>query len=293
MASLEGRLQALRSGFARALFRAWPVAHGVERLMDAVNPMPPAGPVTTTLRGIPLEFTYDPRSYIGRFLYYRGMYEEATVEVLRRALRPGMNFLDVGANIGLYSTVAGYLVGPSGKVLAVEPQESMWSAIEFNARQNRLSNVSLIRSAVGRAAGVARLHQLYTNNPSAATLQLQRDEASISSSPVSVLPLSELLRAADLGDADLVVKVDVEGAELEVLAGAEEYFVAHPPAMILIECVDHHLRRFGATSVDLLRMLDSLGYHLSSVHHGRRRDLRPQSPIDAEVIAWRADRSPW
>jgi FkbM family methyltransferase len=283
----------LRSGLAHLLFRAWPFSYGLERLLDAVDPLPPPGPVTTKLRGFPLRLTYDPQSYIGRFLYYRGLYEDATVEFLRRILRPGMNFVDVGANIGLYSTVAASLVQPAGRVLAIEPQEDMCELVGMNARQNGLTNVTVVRTALGRSAGTARLHQLYSSNPSAATLQLQADETSLSSSDVPIQRLGDLLAKARLGDADLVVKIDVEGAELEVLAGANEYFTTHPPTVILVECVDHHLRRFGASSVDLLTTLHRLGYRVSALRRGRRLDLDPAVGVDADVIAWRPDRSPW
>jgi FkbM family methyltransferase len=261
--------------------------------MEAINPKPPAGPLTRKLRGFPLRLTFEPRSYIGRFLYYRRMYEDATIDLLRRVLRPGMSFLDVGANIGLYSTIAAHLVGASGRVLAIEPQQDMYDVAQLNARQNGLSNVTFVRTAIGRSAGTAVLHQLYEANPAAATLRLDSGEEAYSSTSVPVSTLSEVVADIDFGTRELVVKIDVEGAELEVLAGAESYFSRRLPIMILVECVDHHLGRFGASSTDVLKKLDSLGYRLSSFHHGRRIELDPTISVDADVIAWRPERSPW
>jgi FkbM family methyltransferase len=261
--------------------------------MDSLDPTPPAARTTRKVRGFPLRLTFDPRTYLGRFLYYRGLYEDATMQFMRRILRPGMTFLDVGANIGLHTAVAAHLVGPGGRVLSVEPQDDLCDLVSLNCRQNGLTNVSIFRCALGRSVGTAVLHQLYEENPSAATLQLQPDEKAQSQSSVTLRTLSDLLVEADLGREDLVVKIDVEGAELEVLAGADEYFAARPPALILVECVDHHLQRFGARSVDLLKRLDSLGFRLSTIHRGRRIDVSPTEPLDADVIAWRPDRSPW
>jgi FkbM family methyltransferase len=281
-----------RSRCAHAIFRAWPVPYGLERLMDTLNPVPAEGVVTRKLRGFPLQLTFDSRSYLGRFLYYRGMYEDATMELLRAILREGMNFVDVGANIGLHTTIASYLVGPAGRVVAIEPQEEMCDVIRLNVKQNGLSNVSIVTTALGKNSGCGVLHQLYDSNPSAATMRLQPDEQSQSMTSVPVRTLTEVLESEALTGGELVVKIDVEGAELEVLAGAEAFFAARPPAVILLECVEHHLRRFGTTRRDVLDTLRALGYHLSMLRRGRRVALEPAAAVDADVIAWRPDFTP-
>jgi FkbM family methyltransferase len=221
------------------------------------------------------------------------MYEDATMRVLRRVLRRGMGFLDIGANLGLHTTIAAHLVGESGRVLAVEPQEDMCELIRLNASQNGLSNISIVQAAVGRVAGDATLHQLYDGNPGAATLRIGPSESARSTASVPVRTLSDVVAGAGFGARALVVKIDVEGAELEVLSGADECFSECPPSVILVECMDHHLRRFGATSLDLLGTLDALGYRLSSLHHGRRIDFEPLRSVNADIVAWRPDQSPW
>lgn len=290
---VDRSVRGARSGCAHVLFRAWPLTYGLERLMSSLNPSPPAGVVTRKLRGFPVRLTFDPGSYLGRFLYYRGMYEDATMRLLRRILRPGMTFVDVGANIGLHTTIAAHLVGPTGWVLAIEPQADLCSLIEANVRNNGLSNVTVIRTALGRTGGSAVLHQLYEANPGAATLRLHPGEEACTSAEVSVRTLSAVLEGLQLPPTEIVVKIDVEGAELEVLEGAEQYLARRAPAVVLIECVDHHLQRFGAGSLELLRKLASLGYRLSALHRGRRVDVVPSPRLNADVVAWRPDHCPW
>jgi len=286
-------LERAKSGCAHVLFWAWPWSWGHEHLMDMLNPSPPAGLVTRTLRGFPLRLTFDSGSYVGRFLYYRRMYEEGTIQFLRRVLVPGMSFLDVGANLGLHTTVAASLVGPSGRVIAVEPQADLCDLVRLNVTQNGLSNVSVIHAALGRQNGTAELHHVHAGNPAAAALRLQLGEQSLSSSPVPLRTLADVLGEAGLESSDLVVKIDVEGAELEVLEGAADCFDLRPPSIMFVECNDHHLRRFGASSLDLLGKLAALGYRVSSLRRGRRFDHAPSAPVNADVIAWRPERCPW
>src|SRR5262249_19498825 len=81
----------------------------------------------------------DPFNSLGQQLLLDGAYERETVEILRRLLCPGKVFLDVGANEGFYSTLAGRLVGSSGMVIAVEPQRVCRDLIEINLRINQVT----------------------------------------------------------------------------------------------------------------------------------------------------------
>lgn len=85
----------------KAIFRAWPFAFGHVRLITTLNPPHvDEARVTTKLRRYGLAFEYDPNTYIGRYIYYRGIFEEAILRAIECRLSPGMTFIDIGANIG-------------------------------------------------------------------------------------------------------------------------------------------------------------------------------------------------
>lgn len=272
---------------ASLVFRVWPLSWGLERLMSVLEPQPPRGRTTRRLRGVPLSLTFDAESYLGRFLYYRGMYEDASMRVLRRVLRPGMGFVDIGANIGLHTVIAAYTVGGNGGVVAIEPQEELCGLIRHNVEQNGLRNVAIVNTALGRSPGTAVLHQLYAANPGAATLRLQETERSVSSESVSVRVLPEVLGRGRFPWRPYVMKIDVEGAELDVLLGAAEMIRSDGPQVIFVECSDNNLRRFGAGSEALLECLSELGYRTSALHHGRWIDVDASDGVNQDVIAWR------
>jgi FkbM family methyltransferase len=203
------------------VLRLWPFSFGLEGLVRLIGlPAPAPGLITRPLRGFPPRLQFNPRTYQGRFLYYRGPYEEPQIRTLRRLLRPGMTFVDVGANIGLYSVVAGYCVGPAGKVIAFEPQQGLADVFWENVRINGLDNVIREPVALGRMAGMSSLFRV-NDNDGQATLRLRPDERSVGA--VVVVPvrrLSDVLHEHNIASVD-GVKIDVEGGELEVFEGFE------------------------------------------------------------------------
>jgi hypothetical protein len=89
-------------------------------------------------------------------LMWAGAYERDLVELFKRSVRPGMTVLDVGANIGYFSTIAAGLVGSHGRVHAFEPVPSCFARLERNLSQFGWAWAH--RSAVGDKSGVATVH---------------------------------------------------------------------------------------------------------------------------------------
>src|SRR5258708_5878695 len=94
--------------------------------------------VVRTARG---SFFVDPVSHLGEFLIREGEYEPDMTATLRRHLQPGSVFADVGANEGYFSVLGGQIVGPAGRVIAIEPQARLRAVVEENIRLNGLQNV--------------------------------------------------------------------------------------------------------------------------------------------------------
>ena len=134
--------------------------------------------------------------------------------VLDTVLRPGSTVIDVGANIGVIAAYAAMRVGSGGRVVAIEPAADNLQVLAENLRRNNLTNVSIVDAAGGRRR---ESRQFYLRGDVSAVNSLFPESCYstvTATTEVRVAPVDDLVE----GDADLV-KIDVEGAELDVLAG--------------------------------------------------------------------------
>ena len=260
----------------RFVMRNWPLTAGVETLMHLLALPEPEGEFAVCrLRGFPLQLKFKPTTYMGRYLYYRGMYEDGVIRALGRLLRPGMVFADAGANIGLHSVVAAHLVGPAGRVVAFEPQEELAQLVRLNATLNGLENIVVETIALGRAAMNGLLYQPSMKNDGQATLSVGPGERYVGKPrPVRIESLGERLSALGIIAAD-GLKIDVEGAELEVLQGLLPFVGSRPPRFVLFECNPDLLARFGASPQVLLSYLWQCGYEIRHLAMGLWRSSGP------------------
>lgn len=265
-------LTPLLGTIARAVIRAWPTDAGLERLVRrAPAVLAPPDWRDLPLRGYPLNLRVNVRSYLGKWVYYRGIYEEAAIAFLAKLLRPGMTFVDVGANIGLYTVLAAKAVGRTGRVIAVEPQPRLCELCWENCNINGVrSMVSIVAAACGAREGFAELYQVSRTNDGQATLRLLEGERCFGDTiRVPVRTLGDLLAEHTVYSCD-GMKIDVEGAEIDVLQGYDWPRI-EAPTFIIFECIDMHLRRFGHTAHDLLFLLRDLGYDFACRWRGRWR----------------------
>ena len=98
-----------------------------------------------------------PKGGAGALIYYQGYSEPETARVLKKLLKPGMTFWDVGAHIGEYSLLAARCVGAGGHVDAFEPQPAMFAFLQRNVIANGLGNVTSHCLAVSDQEGPGRL----------------------------------------------------------------------------------------------------------------------------------------
>lgn len=268
---------------AKALFRLWPFPYGHVRVMDALNPpfLPP-GDVTTRLKRYNLPFRYDPNTYIGRFIYYRGMFEEQILLAIEGHLARGGTFVDVGANVGLHTVVASHLVGVSGSVIAFEPGSTMRVRVQENLRLNGLLNVDLRPYALGRTAGHADLYVLDETNDGESTLAKPLGKCRSESVEIRVLD-DELANVR----GDCVVKIDVEGAEMDVLRGATRFVREVKPKAIFVECIGAYLQRFGSSRDEVHRWLRDAGYDIRTLVRGSW--VKTIEPVDGDLMAVRIE----
>jgi len=225
---------------------------------------------------------------MGKFLYYRGIYEEIIVKEFRKLIRPGMIFIDIGANAGYYTVIAGHLVGSRGQVIAFEPQPELAKLIRSNAILNQLTNVRIEAVALGSREGEDVLYQVSERNDGQATMRLNDDDHIVGQPiPVHVDTLDKTLNDRRI-EAVHGMKIDVEGAEVSVLEGFRDHLRSRSrPRFIYVECIDSHLARFGNHSEEIFSLLRGYQYRLLSLSYGRWRPLgtRGESRHSAHILA--------
>jgi FkbM family methyltransferase len=152
-----------------------------------------------------------------------GTYEPEQTRHFRELLRPGATVVDVGAHVGYYTLLAAELVGPRGRVFAFEPNPRNCAFLRSHVAANGLANVTVEESAVSDRSGMAR----FDFGTGTGTGRL----AHSGTLEVGTVALDEYCAAHRIvPDA---IKIDVEGAELDVLRGAEATIAARPPVLFL------------------------------------------------------------
>lgn len=176
-------------------------------------------------------------------------------------LRPGMWFVDVGANIGWYSLLAARRIGPAGRVIAVEPRPDSAARLGMSAGENGLSNIVVHQVAAGAATGRMKIGALVGGHNAGGTWLLTTDRLLQQTSVGHQLFDVDVRRLDDLaiGRCDLM-KLDIEGAEYLMLQGAVATIERCRP-VILSEINAEVLRQVSQVSVaDYLQLLRQHGY---------------------------------
>lgn len=193
--------------------------------------------------------------YVGRAAYYSGDLDRKVTWVCSRLVRQGDTVLDIGANLGLVTFILSTLVGPSGTVHAFEPIPDMKKMIDLAMRRNGVGNVQVHQLALGSESSDLALYVPKGHAGAASFLASHRLE---DSKPivVPVRRLSDVMAEFDVERVRLV-KIDVEGFEPEVLAGAIEFFESSPPDAILFEL---NVPSSEAPEHPSMQLLSALGY---------------------------------
>lgn len=226
----------------------------------------------------------------GRLLACSGVWEPHVTAAFRYLLSPGDVCVDAGAHIGYFSLLASKLVGPFGRVYALEPEEKTYCALCANLELNAAHNVLALPVAAGARDGRELLYPAPTGNSGSAALRRRWgtfDPENEASKPraVSVSSISSILDPAELSRLRLV-KIDVEGYELEVLHGLAEVFDAGYRPALVVEVHGDAAPAVGAWAAESRRTHGLFTYRLVAGRSSDRSvpDTAPVEPIhDTEL----------
>ncbi len=212
--------------------------------------------------------------HISSQVFWRGSYSTDQLPVLRELLKPGMVFLDAGANKGEFTVFAAkYTKG--GKVLAFEPVERNIEDLKANVAANGFKHVQLIRKGLGKKSGERMIYNMDGAsggewNEGTFTLY-PRPGLDSQYSSIPIVALDDFVRDEGIDRID-VMKIDIEGGELEMLEGAKEAIRRWKPA-ILIEVNSVTSRAAGYDQGEIIRLLEGWGYRCARI--GRKGKTSP------------------
>jgi FkbM family methyltransferase len=192
--------------------------------------------------------------YIGRSLDSYGEFSEGEVDLFRQIVNVGAVVVEVGANIGTHTLFFARQVGPTGAVIAFEPQRVVFQTLCANMALNSVTNCQCYQQAVGAEPGEVRVPALdYSRENNYGGLSLEGSPSlgagrKGEKTPIVTLDSLNLSRCT-------LLKVDVEGMERAVLAGAVQMIEKCRPILY----VENDRREKAA---ELVRYIDSLGYAL-------------------------------
>jgi FkbM family methyltransferase len=178
-----------------------------------------------------------------------GLFEPAETSLVTGLLGPGDTFIDVGAHIGWFTTVASARVGPAGRVIACEPYPANADLLKENLSLNDAHNVQVVESALGSRPGTLTL----AGGDSGSVTALEW----VPAARVEV-PMTTLDEVAAGVPVITLLKVDVEGWEAHVLGGAAR---ALPRTRnVLIEINRPALKKAGSSPEEIFDLLRSSGF---------------------------------
>jgi FkbM family methyltransferase len=240
--------------------------------------------------GLGAIFEYTVSELLDRSRYLYGSYEYVYASAFIGQIESGSLVVDVGANIGEYTLLAAMSTGPHGRVLAVEPNPALHPRMLRVLEINNVFNVNLLSMALGSSEARGTL----TVPPGAAALGTLRTTGypGTQGTPigVSIRRLDDILVSEDRHRVG-VVKVDVEGWELEVFRGGRET-LANAKPVVFYECGAEQFVANGARRLTpSMVFLEELGYRNHTIHMERDGswELRPVQTTPDPL----AEREPW
>jgi len=191
-----------------------------------------------------------------------GDLERGTRLLIQQILKPGDTFVDVGANVGMHTLAAGRALQGRGRIVAFEPFEGTRRLLSKSLWINGLSQLTEVRgNAVWDREGVKTLF-LGATSGHHSLFELGNGTASAPSVEVSTVTLDAALGPACRVD---LLKIDAEGAELEVLRGALSIVQANPDIALIVEFGPSHLRRSAHASTGWLAAFTDLGFEYRAI----------------------------
>jgi FkbM family methyltransferase len=215
-----------------------------------------------------LERRWTRRAFEAAYLAYKRLLEAGPTAKLGTLVEPGSTVIDAGANIGFFAIRFGRWVGPSGRVVAIEPEARNVETLRRRVRRAGLTGtVECVQAVAAAQDGELRL-AVNPTHPGDHQIAAEGE-------PVRAVTLDALAEGESRRTS--LVKIDVQGAETLVIDGARNLLESDRPALF-VEVDDEGLRAFDSSARELFETLARLGYE---PHRLTRRGIEPVDDPEA------------
>lgn len=213
------------------------------------------------VRGLKM-YSNTPDRLLATLFWKTAILESYETQLLQKLVNPGMRVADISANIGYHTLMLARLVGPTGEVIAFEPDANNYRLLIKNADRNHLASITAVNNAVTDYNGRARLfinkghrgdHRIYAGNETRLAVDV---EATTLDTYLAGRPID-------------VVKMDIQGAEMLALKGMAETIALNSRLIILAEFSPHHLIKCGTLPSAFLDALEAAGFYLRMIDESR------------------------
>jgi FkbM family methyltransferase len=230
----------------------------------------------------PLQMEVVPREAMNKALFLYGTLEISETRLVQALLRPGMCFIDVGANIGYYTLIAASIVGPTGAVHAFEPNEVIRTRLSANLRRNELDNVVVHGEAMTSQSGSVRFYASVSSENSGTSSIIPGAGLSAQGEEVPCVSLDDF--AATLAPRRIdVLKMDVEGAELDAIKGGHKVLGGADAPALVFE---------GHDAAPIIEALRAFGYHTRKIDYSLGTGLELRDPNETTTGIFDAYEAP-
>jgi FkbM family methyltransferase len=239
----------------------------------------------------------DLRDVIAREVFFTGRYGPQETALLRAVLRPGDTFVDVGANWGYFTLLAAHLVGPAGRVVAMEPDPRLYAMLRANVQANGLRHVAAIEAAAADAEGTLRLagHDPDGGNWGVSTVigGDGHEDGGAERFTVQARTVDGVLDEQGTERVELL-KMDIEGAEELALRGMAGGLGRGRYRRVLVELHPTLHPRRRALAGDVAALFGAAGYRGWSVDHSPETTRRAgyARRVDARALLRPLDGAP-
>lgn len=229
------------------------------------NPKDSGSYILKTIHGFFIRIDPSIDNGVELSLHQTGTYEKGILSFLQATLKKGDCFVDVGANIGVMSIFASQQVEIEGKILAYEAHPKTVELLKENIQLNQLANIQVYQYALGSTESSTKIYDNWQINRGGASL-IVKNEQSVSYD-IKVHCLDSVFPENTIPK---VIKIDVEGFELEVIKGACSIIQKFHP--ILIIELSENRKNVHASSTEIIDLVKSLGdYQIYKLKGGKER----------------------
>src|SRR5580658_5424934 len=221
---------------------------------------------------------FAPQSGVAALIYFQGASEPGTANFIKQFLKPGMVFVDVGAHLGEYTILAASILEASGYVHAFEARPDTFEILVRNIELNKAQSIAARPYAVWCEEGFCEFAR--TADPSVSALRPGGNDAEDRSLiRVPTVTLDRYFADPGVSKPNLI-KIDVEGAELQVLKGARSLLSSPESPLLIVEYGRINTAAFGYRSEEVCKFLRELGYTIYQLSGNGLRRIQNAPELD-------------